>query len=669
MDFGTITTKVERGKYRSLEEFTSDVRLVTSNAKLFNPPGSIYYTEADRIEAFALSHISKAASTVIEYEADWNIDIEHEDEGRPSDEFEEDTHAKGTPMDVDGSARGRSPSVASTQTPLQTSRRNAKAGPSKKQPGMVAESWEDDGHLPGHKDGLGQFPPGSDFAQLMLALKLKGKRYRTKKERLRMERGGPPFAVDGSLDYSEMEDPFTVLSVLLPEPPSKPLLTPIYPSQPITDPSEHRLPAPINLSPDRPTFQSTIPTEKRSSSANKGKQRRRHWLITRTTVSRGKGKEREEEETVPPWKTPREPHTVDWGSFAILVDKIAQENHARGVSVDLSSTERLLDVIKQSVEPKLDDYELEAKLLPDVVPTLENYWDQRARQAQDYLQDVVYGGVEGLAYVRSLAEFCRRPDDMKFEDGGPTYSALGMPLAKWVEQNVVDHVTEGRHRLLREASLRLQSPKTPIDPTTARYVDLSLHVYPRILRQVYELRQIAAHKLDMAALIKEPDELFLADNVWAGATFLKEQRQKMEEEVEKALAESPEKNAADYLAFAIQSHKEAESTPAPAYEGPEVITHALNFSADLISELGSSRARKRDRDTMEAEDVKMEDGGEPGKSDKEERLLKKLRLNLLALAKRAPLDTVARLPADLVPEHIRPYIPTLASIPASSSTA
>ena len=30
-----------------------------------------------------------------------------------------------------------------------------------------------------------------------------GKRYRTKKERMRIERSGPPYALDGSLDYTE----------------------------------------------------------------------------------------------------------------------------------------------------------------------------------------------------------------------------------------------------------------------------------------------------------------------------------------------------------------------------------------------------------------------------------------------------------------------------------
>jgi hypothetical protein len=39
----------------------------------------------------------------------------------------------------------------------------------------ISETLEPDGHLPGHKDGVGIFPPGSDWAEVMLALKLKGK--------------------------------------------------------------------------------------------------------------------------------------------------------------------------------------------------------------------------------------------------------------------------------------------------------------------------------------------------------------------------------------------------------------------------------------------------------------------------------------------------------------
>lgn len=155
----------------------ADVRLVTTNAKIFNPPNTLYYVEADKIEAWALDHISKAASTVIEYETDWNIEIERDDE--PSaDDHEDGAADRGTPMDVgEGtSARARSPSVSTMQTPTHAggSRRTARGGVGKKPPGALSETLEPDGGLPGAKDGLGAFPPGSDWAELMLALKLKG---------------------------------------------------------------------------------------------------------------------------------------------------------------------------------------------------------------------------------------------------------------------------------------------------------------------------------------------------------------------------------------------------------------------------------------------------------------------------------------------------------------
>ncbi len=148
----------------------SDLKLVTSNAKTFNPTGSIYQTEADRIESYALDQITKAAGTVIEYETDWNIDVEKDDEPLAVDE--EDVtgtmanRVAGTPIDVDESRAG-SPSAQAG---------GAKKTRGKKPPGTLSESLEADGGLPGAKDGLGAFPAGSDWAGLMLALKLKGKR-------------------------------------------------------------------------------------------------------------------------------------------------------------------------------------------------------------------------------------------------------------------------------------------------------------------------------------------------------------------------------------------------------------------------------------------------------------------------------------------------------------
>ena len=86
---------------------------------------------------------------------------------------EEDGREKSTAMDVDESVRARSPSVASTGTPISGPSR-IRPSKSKKKTGMLSETLEEDGHLPGYKDGVGVFPPGSDFAELMVLLKLKG---------------------------------------------------------------------------------------------------------------------------------------------------------------------------------------------------------------------------------------------------------------------------------------------------------------------------------------------------------------------------------------------------------------------------------------------------------------------------------------------------------------
>ena len=78
-------------------------------------------------------------------------------------------------MDVDGSLAAASPAPSAGLA--QPTKRGAR-GPYKKSVGSVGntttESIDVEGRLPGSKDGLGVFPPGSDWAKLMLALKLKG---------------------------------------------------------------------------------------------------------------------------------------------------------------------------------------------------------------------------------------------------------------------------------------------------------------------------------------------------------------------------------------------------------------------------------------------------------------------------------------------------------------
>jgi bromodomain-containing protein 7 len=103
---------------------------------------------------------------VIEYEADWNIEVDRDEDVNV--DADEDGVAGGVSAGPDTPVR-RSPSVTSASAP--SNRRGRNAG--KKE--AISETLGPDGHLPGYKDGVGIFPPGSDWAKVMLALKLKGK--------------------------------------------------------------------------------------------------------------------------------------------------------------------------------------------------------------------------------------------------------------------------------------------------------------------------------------------------------------------------------------------------------------------------------------------------------------------------------------------------------------
>ena len=111
---------------------------------------------------------------MIQYETDWNIEIEKDDDGTVNID-DDDGYPEPTAMDVDEAGQtGRSPSVASQILPGVG--RRVTRGPYKKAvaSNTVSEGVDAEGRLPGSKDGLCAFPPASDWAQTMLALKLKG---------------------------------------------------------------------------------------------------------------------------------------------------------------------------------------------------------------------------------------------------------------------------------------------------------------------------------------------------------------------------------------------------------------------------------------------------------------------------------------------------------------
>ncbi|KAJ4483180.1 hypothetical protein J3R30DRAFT_3446687 [Lentinula aciculospora] len=633
MDFGTIANKVARGKYRSLDDFTNDVRLVTLNAKLFNPPGTIYHTEADKIETWALDHIEKASGTVLQYELDWNLDPEKDDSVDANTEENDLNAPSATAADMGTPGPSDLLEIAGV--------RRSTRGPYKKvnttsstQKG-VSENIDAEGRLPGSKDGLGAFPPGSDLAKTMLDLKLKGKRYKTKKERMRIEKEGPPFRSDGSLDYYNMEDPFLMFTNIVPSPLSRPLLTPIYASLSTGSPQVHvSQPQPLQSQTPQPSTSFPIPT---TVPINRPLhqlplQKGRHWVVTRNSnYRRGKDKEDENDDLLESdWKASREAHALDFGSFALLAGELAEEMKRRGVSGD--DEQRTTEAIKESLDCVPSQPPATAVRSG---PNDATHWlTTQAPEAEDYIRDVVYGGIEGFAYARSLAEFVTPPKRSNVIDEG---QALGMPLTKWVETNVIDPLTGNRHSLLREATRKLtksvsQDLKTN-DPVSAQ-IFRSVHVYPKVNSILQLLLQLRTHTIDMGSLIRAPDEIYQSEKEWFGNVVSAEQVKK------------------EYDSMEVDTQNTTNTSTTLGTK--EQLNRVFAYVGNAIVALDKQR-----RAQLTVEEPKVDAPVNAG--SQEDSVLRHIRLNLLALAKRAPLDTVALLPPELIPEQIRHVIPTLAN--------
>lgn len=252
-----------------------------------------------------------------------------------------------------------------------------------------------------------------------------------------------------------MEDPFSVLSLLVPDQLSRPQLLPLYPPlyqpppQPSIDPSSTQTSTPqpqplpstsrvasfssaTALPPDHtPPFLPFLNAPESRGTNNAPFPRRRHWIINRNIPTRQKGKEREDDTQeladTPAWQTPREPSAVDFGSFSVLAGALAEEMARKGISLtsvgavtevkESLDQDVTLDLIKHSLDmdgrakdSKAENNDNSKNGVPpdtDVTNLSENgYWtDGQAAEAEEYIKDVVYGGVEGFAYVRSLAEF------------------------------------------------------------------------------------------------------------------------------------------------------------------------------------------------------------------------------------------------------------------------
>jgi transcription initiation factor TFIID subunit 2 len=61
MDFGTMSSKLSKGKYATMSEFFRDADLVFSNCRKFNPPGTYPVICADAVETAFRKEWSRAA--------------------------------------------------------------------------------------------------------------------------------------------------------------------------------------------------------------------------------------------------------------------------------------------------------------------------------------------------------------------------------------------------------------------------------------------------------------------------------------------------------------------------------------------------------------------------------------------------------------------------------
>ena len=67
MDFGTISNKLNEGKYSTMEEFARDVELVFQNCRIFNPPTTYPVMCADAVERVWKKEWAKAMEKRLSY--------------------------------------------------------------------------------------------------------------------------------------------------------------------------------------------------------------------------------------------------------------------------------------------------------------------------------------------------------------------------------------------------------------------------------------------------------------------------------------------------------------------------------------------------------------------------------------------------------------------------
>ncbi|KZT54027.1 hypothetical protein CALCODRAFT_457251 [Calocera cornea HHB12733] len=695
MDLGTMTQKVDKGRYKSMEEFKEDFLLVTTNAKTFNPPSTIFHTEAVKLEKYGLDAIKKAQQKLVEAEqqaqvwaeqqavalaAQHEYDMQHQDEVIKVESDGEGPEDAPRGLSLEHGSR----SVSAAPTPGQAAqmRLGKRRGGYRPRgaPKSIDELWK----IPGPETGIGTFPYGSDLAGLMLEFEIMGRKTLTKKERAKLERHPlrRPIAPDGSVDYTEMEDPYAFLSVFLPEPFGQPQLELVPPAstsavpKPKTEVSAYPGVYPsVSVPPTTISMRSIAEDEPIEDDSV-------HWSIQRPGMNSYRSYyAREEEELRKQAEREgqtkevevRDPAPTDWGSFGTLPMKWAV-----GDSTWWSDESKLHMKIREDIRKAAERLRAGGKKKADAEPVDEakRELEKAAYGGEAWLRDVVYGGPEGIAYVQSIASFVSKAMkyakhdeeepvkessvkeeedvDMDAEPERPRKRRrteevdesilLPKPLPDYVSDLVIDPLTSGLHEILDRIGESIEDPELSLPrhlPQLGKHLDNSVNQVPEAEKHVSEMTGIVGEQLDMGAVLRAPDEFFFKDDEWT-------QRSKKGARTEDST---------------VSATTPAANGLAPA--SPAYINYGLAKAAESILRLShSGRAGASTSSTQVSDGTAVEDtvaGAEEGEDaddrDKEDPEMRKLRLNLLTMTRHVPLAELAPLRPELIPAHVRHLFP------------
>ena len=180
-----------------MKNIQADFRLVINNARTFNPPDTIFYKEASRIELVGLDAIAQAAAQAIDMDVEPLPSSDEEDvpvkreetvdvyssrnppravKNEPEDVEMQDIPAKRVASIVPKPETPSTPAYRSFHQPVYQPKGR---GPYRKTVMKEEPLVGPDGELPGSRYGVGAFPVGSEFGTIALALEIRGMHLKT----------------------------------------------------------------------------------------------------------------------------------------------------------------------------------------------------------------------------------------------------------------------------------------------------------------------------------------------------------------------------------------------------------------------------------------------------------------------------------------------------------